>query len=245
MRISGVPVGRVKTKELDDESDTTSVEIELDDRYAPIPADTQRGPAPEDAARRDLRRADAGHERRPDGGRRRRRSRAGPGVADGRARRDLPRLRRRRRARRSAIWLDQQGRAFEGRGRGHQRRARQPRAVRRGHERDARDPRPPRARDAAARARHGRGLRRAHRAPGPAPAADRQLEPPLRGHRRARRGAGRDVPHLPDLPRGVARHHRPPDRVRERHRPAGHPAAAGRARAVAHADLAAPAWRPT
>jgi phospholipid/cholesterol/gamma-HCH transport system substrate-binding protein len=40
VRISGVPVGRVKKKELDDE-DTTSVEIELDDRYAPIPADTR------------------------------------------------------------------------------------------------------------------------------------------------------------------------------------------------------------
>ena len=39
VRISGVPVGRVKTKELDD--DSTSVELELDDRYAPIPADTQ------------------------------------------------------------------------------------------------------------------------------------------------------------------------------------------------------------
>jgi virulence factor Mce-like protein len=39
VRISGVPVGRVKTKELDGES--TSVEIELQERYAPIPADTR------------------------------------------------------------------------------------------------------------------------------------------------------------------------------------------------------------
>jgi phospholipid/cholesterol/gamma-HCH transport system substrate-binding protein len=39
VRISGVPVGRVKTKELD--GDTTSVEIELDEQYAPIPADTR------------------------------------------------------------------------------------------------------------------------------------------------------------------------------------------------------------
>jgi len=39
VRISGVPVGRVKTKELDD--DSTSVELEIDGRYAPIPADTQ------------------------------------------------------------------------------------------------------------------------------------------------------------------------------------------------------------
>src|SRR5215212_842003 len=41
VRISGVPVGRVKTKELDEADDTTSVEIELDEQYAPIPADTR------------------------------------------------------------------------------------------------------------------------------------------------------------------------------------------------------------
>jgi virulence factor Mce-like protein len=41
VRISGVPVGRVKTKELDEGGDTTSVEIELDEKYAPIPADTR------------------------------------------------------------------------------------------------------------------------------------------------------------------------------------------------------------
>ena len=39
VRISGVPVGRVKKKELDGES--TSVEIELKSRYSPIPADTR------------------------------------------------------------------------------------------------------------------------------------------------------------------------------------------------------------
>ena len=39
VRISGVPVGRVKTKELDEE--TTSVEIEIEERYAPLPADTR------------------------------------------------------------------------------------------------------------------------------------------------------------------------------------------------------------
>jgi virulence factor Mce-like protein len=39
VRISGVPVGRVKKKELDGKA--TSVEIELDSRYAPIPADTR------------------------------------------------------------------------------------------------------------------------------------------------------------------------------------------------------------
>jgi phospholipid/cholesterol/gamma-HCH transport system substrate-binding protein len=41
VRISGVPVGRVKTKELDETDDSTTVEIELDEQYAPIPADTR------------------------------------------------------------------------------------------------------------------------------------------------------------------------------------------------------------
>jgi len=39
VRISGVPVGRVKSKELDEEA--TEVEIELKSEYAPIPADTR------------------------------------------------------------------------------------------------------------------------------------------------------------------------------------------------------------
>ena len=39
VRISGVPVGRVKQKELDGE--TTAVEIEVDEQYAPLPADTR------------------------------------------------------------------------------------------------------------------------------------------------------------------------------------------------------------
>ena len=158
-----------------------------------------RGPAPEDAARRDLRRADAGHEGRPDGaGRRRRWPRVRcrrPSSSTRSSARSTPKTREAFR-----VWLDQQGRAFEGRGEDINDALGNLRALRGGHERDPRDPRPPGARDAAARARHGRGLRGAHRTPGPAPAADRQLEPPLRDHRRARRRAGRHLPHLPDLP---------------------------------------------
>ena len=50
----------------------TIATIEIDARFAPIAARRPRDPAPEDAARRDLRRADAGHRRRaeriPEGG---------------------------------------------------------------------------------------------------------------------------------------------------------------------------------
>ena len=62
VRISGVPVGKVKSKKVDPAGASTDVELEIDHQYAPIPKDTQRDPAPEDAARRDLRRAGAGRQ---------------------------------------------------------------------------------------------------------------------------------------------------------------------------------------
>ena len=73
MRISGVPVGKVKTIEPDRRPGAR----DRDDRAARratrrCPRDAQGDPAPEDAAGRDLRRADAGHARRagtiPEGG---------------------------------------------------------------------------------------------------------------------------------------------------------------------------------
>ena len=63
VRISGVTVGKVKKIELGDDGRTEAT-IELDDKYAPIPLGRARDPAPEDAARRDLRRADARHQGR-------------------------------------------------------------------------------------------------------------------------------------------------------------------------------------
>ena len=42
MRISGVPVGRVKKKEPNKETGLTETELEIDARYAPIPKDTRR-----------------------------------------------------------------------------------------------------------------------------------------------------------------------------------------------------------
>ena len=63
VRISGVNVGKVKKLELGDDGRTDAT-IELDDQYAPMPEGRTRDPAPEDAARRDLRRADARHQER-------------------------------------------------------------------------------------------------------------------------------------------------------------------------------------
>ena len=62
VRISGVPVGKVKTIEPDKTTGRSNVVIQLDSRYAPLPSDARGDPAPEDAAGRDLRRADARHE---------------------------------------------------------------------------------------------------------------------------------------------------------------------------------------
>jgi phospholipid/cholesterol/gamma-HCH transport system substrate-binding protein len=41
VRISGVPVGKVKTIEPDDETGNSTVEIELESRYAPLPSDAR------------------------------------------------------------------------------------------------------------------------------------------------------------------------------------------------------------
>jgi virulence factor Mce-like protein len=112
VRISGVPVGRVKKKELDEE--TTSVEIEVDSRYAPIPADTRA------VLRQKTLLGETYVELSPG-------TRDGPMVPDGgdlAAGQVSPTVEldeifrafdaKTREAFR--VWLDQQGRAFEGRG---------------------------------------------------------------------------------------------------------------------------------
>ncbi len=92
VRISGVPVGKVKAVELAD-SGLAEATIELDSRYAPIPTDTRAMLRTEDAARGDLRRADARRRAGPDPGGGRRPAQ-GPGRRLGPARRDLAHLRR-------------------------------------------------------------------------------------------------------------------------------------------------------
>ncbi|MGH2837811.1 MAG: MlaD family protein [Thermoleophilaceae bacterium] len=112
VRISGVPVGRVKKKELDEE--TTSVEIEVDSQYAPVPADTRA------VLRQKTLLGETYVELSPG-------TKDGPMVADGGTLAsgqvsptvELDEIFRAFDAKtRQAfrVWLDQQGRAFEGRG---------------------------------------------------------------------------------------------------------------------------------
>ena len=104
--------------------------------------------------------------------------------ADRRARRDLPRVRPEDAD--GVPDLDADPGAGHRRLRArHQRRARQPRAVRRGHRDAGRDPQPPAGRGPAAGLQHRRGVRRAERARGPAAGADRAT--PTRCSRRPRR----------------------------------------------------------
>ena len=192
VRISGVSVGKVKD-DRDRHADRAARTRRSSSsaQYAPLPKDTQGDPAPEDAAGRDLRRADAG----PQGGGhdpRGRHAAGGAGLADGRARRDLPRVRRRRRARRSRPGCSSQAQSRRRPRAGHQRRARQPRAVRRGHHDAAADPQlaagATSAGSCATPATVFDALSRARR---PAALADHQLQPRLRDDRGARRRARR------------------------------------------------------
>ena len=93
MRISGVPVGKVKTIEPDKETGRSRRRDPARVALRAAALGREGDPAPEDAAGRDLRRAHAGHARR-----RRRSPRAGRcrprrSRRHGRARRDLPRVR--------------------------------------------------------------------------------------------------------------------------------------------------------
>ena len=114
MRVAGVSVGKLRKKTLDHEHQPHARHAR--DR-AQVRAAARRhegDPAPEVAARRDLRRADAGlvEEDDPRGRAAARRA----GQEDGRARRDLPLARPARRARRSAAGSRTSPRASTGRG---------------------------------------------------------------------------------------------------------------------------------
>ena len=87
----------------------------------------------------------------------------------------------------------------------------------------------------AARGQHRDRLPGADRARRPAALADRELEHGVRDDGGARRRAAGDVPGAADVRARVADHARAADRVRRRHRSADHAAAAGRARALADA----------
>jgi virulence factor Mce-like protein len=112
VRISGVPVGRVKQKELDGEA--TEVEIEVDERYAPLPADTRavlRQKTLLGETYVELSPGSKDGEMVPDGGE------LEPGQVSPTV--ELDEIFRAFDAKtREAfrVWMDQQGRAFEGRG---------------------------------------------------------------------------------------------------------------------------------
>ena len=114
VRISGVPVGKVKTKDLDLDDERTSIEIEVDHQYAPLPEDTRA------ILRQKTLLGETYVELTPG-------TKDGPMLADGGQLSDgqvsptveLDEIFRAFDAKtREAfrVWLDQQGRAFEGRG---------------------------------------------------------------------------------------------------------------------------------
>ena len=174
VRISGVSVGKVKVVNARQGDRRLGRDDRARLRVRADPQGHEGDPAPEDAAGRDLRRADARLPERRDG--RRERPPAGRrGVADRRARRDLPRLRRE--DARVVPHLDAAaGARLAGPRARHLRLAGQPRAVRGGHHDAAEDPQRAGHGRAGRGARHRRGLRRPERARRPAALADRELQ---------------------------------------------------------------------
>ena len=194
MRISGVRVGKVKTREPNEQTGLTDTVLEIDSRYAPIPKRHARDPAAEVAARRDVRGALARHAR-PTAAccRTAARCRAGRWPTPSSSTRSCARFDPEHARSASRTWFDQAGVA-------------------------ARDNAEP-LNDALAQltpfaedtdevlqvlrqqsdATHrfvrdtGVRLRRAHRAQGPAARPDPELEPDLGGDREPRRGSFADT----------------------------------------------------
>ena len=176
MRISGVTVGKVKTIDPGRDGRSKAI-IELEHAVRADPEGHAGDPAPEDAARRDLRRADARARRARRRCPRTGRCRTSQRLADGRARRDLPRVRPARRAQAFQIWMQTAGA-------GDRAAAAQDLNDALGNlapfaeDADAPAAHPERAggRGAPARAQHRRGVRRADRARRPAALADHELQ---------------------------------------------------------------------
>ncbi len=231
VRISGVSVGKVKAIELGDDG-LADATLEIDPKYAPIPSDTKAmlrqktllgetyveltpgnqdaPPLPEGGTLDD----GSGLRRRP--ARRdlpgvRRADAGGLPDLDGRCRRLLPRPWRR-----------------------PQRRARQPRPVRRAGRRPAADPRLAAARGQEAPRRRRRHLRRDQQAARPAPLADPEHRVGVLDDGRPRHRDPPDLPGAADLPRRVEADARAPRQVLGRHEPTRHPASAGRPAAQRH-----------
>ena len=229
VRISGVPVGRVKKKEPNEETGLTDTEIEIDARYAPIPRTRARSCA---RRRCSARPTWSCHRARPAPAACRptaagcRPARCAETVELDEILRTFDPVTRER----FSTWLDQAGQGGPRERRGAQRRARPAHPVRRGDRRRARGAARPGRRHAPLHPRHRRGVRRADRAQRPAARPDLELEPRLGGGRRAATSSS-PTP-SGSCPPSCARDadHRAPDAVRRGHRSADHAAAAGRAR---------------
>ena len=150
---------------------------------------------------------------------------AGPGGGVGPARRDLPHLRRAHARVAFQTWMQQAALAIDRPWRRPLGRDRQPRAVRRGRQPAAPRPRHPGRARVTVRQEHRRRLRRALRAPGPAPRPDpelrRRCSRPPRGETRI----SRDLHRAAHLPRRVARDAEPARDFSRNAEPGDHPAA--------------------
>ena len=116
VRISGVSVGKVKVINADKETGASDATIQLDTAYAPIPKDTKAILRQKTLLGETYVELTPGLQERRDDPRERPPARR-RGVADRRARRDLPRLRPEDARRRSSIWMQQLALASQGRGR--------------------------------------------------------------------------------------------------------------------------------
>ena len=202
VRVAGVSVGKLRKKELDPSGNRTLVDLEIDRKFAPLQVDTKAILRQKSLLGETYVELTPGSSKKtiPEGGRLPER----PGPADGRARRDLP----------GARPVDARGvpHLAAGPRRGHQRararlqrRARHAARLRQGRRRRARGARRAGGRGQPARQEHRRDVRRADRERAAALEPDHLRRPRLRRHRLAAGQPRRDDPHLPDLPRRVAR----------------------------------------
>ncbi len=219
VRISGVPVGKVKKIEPDSATGRSLVVIELEGDYAPLPSDARailRQKTLLGETYVELTPGSPDADPIAEGG-----TLAAAQVSPTVQLDEIYRTFDSRHARGLPV-LDAAAGAGDRRERPRrQRGARQPRPVRRGHGGDRRHPQPRGGRAARPGLEHRRRVRGADRAPGPAAVADRELQPRVLDHRRARPRAAGGVPGAADVRARVARDAQPAGAVRARHRPAG------------------------
>ena len=234
VRISGVSIGKVQSIDVAPDGQEALATVDIDDKYGPIPQNTRAilrtktllgGDLHRTHPRQQLRTRARGRRHAP----RSERRPVGP------ARRDLPHLRSPHPRRLPGMDAEL----------GDRDRGQRPEPLR--SLRPVR-PDPDRIRPAVPRARHaaaggpGPVPQRRHRAAGlprpqrPARRPDPELERGLPDDGGARTGHRSAVQGLPDLPRRVPDHPRPPPRLLGQHRPADAPAGAGCRRALADPD---------